>query len=348
MSRVSSHKRSAFTLVELLVVIAIIGILVGLLLPAVQAAREAARRMSCSNNLKQIGLAAQNYHDTFNSLPWNSDSGDQAAIANNLPMNHPANRWMQVSWLASILPFMEQQNLYNQINFNTEMSMGDPTNLAAAQTVVAGFLCPSSSAEQVLSGQVEGYRHNGGRTGARTDYVGNLGHIWSGWKDCAAVPDFPGPAAAPNIFVKGSNPGTPWVNGEMLNEQANCNGVFRYFGATNMASATDGTSNTILCFEEMHFRGGNSGQFDQRPNDTSSWFSPLAAVNTVRNPINNRNPAWLQGAGDRRCAGWSSNHPSGAHGARVDGSVRFVTQSIDNFVRYALGVRNDGLVFQEP
>lgn len=353
MVKINARQRGAFTLVELLVVIAIIGILVGLLLPAVQAAREAARRMSCSNNLKQIGLAAQNYHDTFNTLPWNSDSGDQAANAANAPMRHPQNRWMQFSWLTSIMPFIEQQNLYNQINFNTQMSMGDnvvgsPTNATLAQSVIDGYLCPSNSQPAQRTGQVEGYRHNGGRNGAGTDYVGNLGHIWGGWKDCGAVPEFAGPANNPNIFVRGTNPGTPWVNGEMYNEQANCNGTFKYFGSVKMSEVTDGTSNTILCFEEMHWRGGNGASFDYNFNDTSAWMSPLAAVNSVRNPINNRNRAWLQGAGDRRCAGWSSLHPAGAHGARVDGSVRFVSETIDHVVRYALGVRNDGLVVQEP
>ena len=161
--------------------------------------------MSCSNNLKQIGLAAQNYHDTFNTLPWNSDSGDQAANANNLPMRHPQNRWMQFSWLTSILPFIEQQNLYSQIDFNTQMSMATGVNVNLAQTVIDGYLCPSNDQPEIRTGQVEGYRHNGGRSGAGTDYVGNMGHIWGGWKDCGAVPDFPGPANSPNLFVRGSN-----------------------------------------------------------------------------------------------------------------------------------------------
>lgn len=337
-----NRSRSGFTLVELLVVIAIIGILVGLLLPAVQAAREAARRMQCSNNLKQLALAAHNYHDAYNTFPWNSDSGDQAGHPNNAAMNHPQNRWMQFSWLTSVLPFIEQNNLYDQINFNTAESMGHPTNVPFATTVVSTFLCPSNQQESMRQNQISGYRHSGGMTGAGTDYVGNLGHIWSGWKDCGAVPEFQGPANAPNIFVRGSNPGTPWVNGEMLNEQVNVNGMFKYFGSTRIAQASDGTSNTILVFEEMHWRGGNSGQFDMSPNDTSSWMSPIAAVNTVRNPINNKNPAWLQGAGDRRCAGWSSEHSGGAQAARADGSVGFYSQTIDNVTRYALGVRNDG------
>lgn len=347
MFRQRARQRRGFTLVELLVVIAIIGVLVGLLLPAVQAAREAARRMSCSNNLKQLGLAAHNYHDTHNTLPWNSDSGDQAAHGNNVPMRHPQNRWMQFSWLTMVLPFIEQQPLYDQISWNTAESMKHPANEPLARTVVSSFICPSNSQETLRDGQRTGYRHGGGITAAGTDYVGNMGHVWSGWKDCGAVPDFPGPPERPNIFVKGSNPGTPWVNGEMYNEQKNINGVFKYFGSVEMSQVRDGLSNTLLAFEEMHWRGGNdpNQQHDKRPNDVAAWMSPLAAINSVRNPINNTNPAWLQGAGDRRCAGWSSEHPGGAQAVLCDGSVRFVPETIDHVVRYSIGVRDDGLTY---
>ena len=120
-----------------------------------------------------------------------------------------------------VLPFVEQQPLYDQINWNTAMSMRDPINNQLAQTVVSTFLCPSNAQEAIRTGQFEGYKHNGGLTGAGTDYVGNMGHIWGGWKDCAEVPDFPGPPGMANLFVKGANPGTPWVNGDYLNEQVN-------------------------------------------------------------------------------------------------------------------------------
>lgn len=350
MFRQNRPQHGGFTLVELLVVIAIIGVLVGLLLPAVQAAREAARRMSCSNNLKQIGLASHNYHDVHNTLPWNSDSGDQAAHPNNIPMRHPQNRWMQFSWLTMVLPFIEQQPLYDQINWNTAESMKHPDNNPLARTVISSYLCPSNSqdAMRISPAQRAGYRHSGGTDAAGTDYVGNMGHIWGGWKDCGAVPEFPGPPDRPNIFVRGPNPGTPWVNGEMFNEQQKINGLFKYFGSVKMAQATDGLSNTVLAFEEMHWQGGNdpNQQHNKNYSDTSAWMSPLAAVNSVRNPINNKNKAWLQGTNDRRCAGWSSEHPGGAQAVFGDGSVRFVTENIDHVVRYSIGVRNDGLTYQ--
>ena len=126
-----SRARSAFTLVELLVVIAIIGVLVGLLLPAVQSAREAARRMSCQNNLKQVGLAMHNYHDTFNQLP----AGMSA---------HLTGGW---SWGVAILPFMEQGNVYDSINMN--FSPNDDSNAAVITTVIPTALCPSSPQPEV-------------------------------------------------------------------------------------------------------------------------------------------------------------------------------------------------------
>ena len=118
-------KRTGFTLVELLVVIAIIGILVALLLPAVQAAREAARRMSCGNNLKQYGVAIHNYHDTYKCLPpsgdWTAMPGDSQTLWNN----------PSLSWQARILPFAEQQAMYDQIKMNVSFSgnAGPPLNV---------------------------------------------------------------------------------------------------------------------------------------------------------------------------------------------------------------------------
>jgi len=129
MSRASN--RRAFTLIELLVVIAIIAVLIALLLPAVQAAREAARRMQCVNNLKQLGLSLHNYHSTINSLPW--DHGDGG--------------WNEWSSLTMLLPYMEQTPLYNAINFtynnNSANPCGNCVNSTVARTKLSAFLCPS-------------------------------------------------------------------------------------------------------------------------------------------------------------------------------------------------------------
>jgi prepilin-type N-terminal cleavage/methylation domain-containing protein len=144
--------RSAFTLIELLVVIAIIAILVGLLLPAVQKVREAANRIKCQNNLKQIGLALHNYHDSFGRFPPGKGP-DYRASRPGTPV-YP--RWSPHS---KLLPFVEQDNLYNSIDFTwppETPGMGNPVinfmpawqnpgrvNAAASRTVVPGFLCPS-------------------------------------------------------------------------------------------------------------------------------------------------------------------------------------------------------------
>jgi len=122
---VRRRRRPGFTLVELLVVIAIIGILVSLLLPAVQAARESARRMSCTNNLRQIGIATQNYHDTYGFLP-------PASTATNLAGS---------SGFAAILPFVEQSNTYSLYDFSR--GNGDPVNRAAVSQRIPTYLCPS-------------------------------------------------------------------------------------------------------------------------------------------------------------------------------------------------------------
>ncbi|VTU02228.1 General secretion pathway protein G-like protein OS=Blastopirellula marina DSM 3645 GN=DSM3645_22906 PE=4 SV=1: N_methyl_2: SBP_bac_10 [Gemmataceae bacterium] len=146
-------RRRGFTLIELLVVIAIIAILIGLLLPAVQKVREAASRIKCSNNLKQLGIAYHGYHDTIQQLPP-SVMGDKYA-----------------THFVLILPYIEQGNLYNKFNLNAEMTTGtNNTQLLAAESVVNTFLCPSvrgSGNAMTTLGPATDYAATGNREGSQ-------------------------------------------------------------------------------------------------------------------------------------------------------------------------------------
>lgn len=342
------HRKPGFTLIELLVVIAIIAILVALLLPAVQQAREAARRAQCKNNLKQLGVAMHNYHETHGQFPQNQDRFTNGPHA----MGNNHNALPQWSWIAMSLPFLDQAPMYDALNLDSDTTVNRNLNNQAGpnrnarRTVLSGLICPSNSMQALRGGQRNGgYRWNGSSTAGATDYVGNLGHIWGGWKDCGAVPD----NLIPNGLGNKGGAGTPWVNGERINEQDKVNGVFKYTGAYAIRDILDGTSNTIAAFENMHFRGGNGATFDQRPSNYGAWITPLGAVHTFRNPINNglSGTRYQQGANDLRCEAPSSQHPGGIHILLADGSTRFVNETMDHFTRYKLAVRNDGQVIGE-
>jgi prepilin-type N-terminal cleavage/methylation domain-containing protein/prepilin-type processing-associated H-X9-DG protein len=148
--------RRAFTLVELLVVIAVIGILVALLLPAVQAAREAARRMSCTSNLRQIGVALHNYHDAWGNFP---------PARNPWPLVH--------SPLARVLPYVEQENLQRLVDYKQPLSA--PANVTASQTLLKLYICPSDGQPRV-----------GTSLDGATNYVANVGSGTEGYGLIAA------------------------------------------------------------------------------------------------------------------------------------------------------------------
>ena len=172
-----SSRPNGFTLIELLVVIAIIAVLIALLLPAVQAAREAARRMQCGNNLKQLGLAIHQYHDAFNSFP-----PGQLLFVN----------WQDLSALISLLPFIEQQPLYAAFNLADVYpinGMGPvlpsyPPNTTAARVQVAGFLCPSDSSRLTNPEGHSNYCGNSGSTPESTEVL-----TWANGPFVAPPPD---------------------------------------------------------------------------------------------------------------------------------------------------------------
>lgn len=370
----TAQRKKGFTLVELLVVIAIIGILIALLLPAVQAAREAARRTQCLNNLKQIGVACHNYNDTLKSLPYNYD-----------PMDGQLGPY---SWIVGILPYCEQENLHNQVNFNlhtlgdqpfgnlsedevfpgikncTSVSTESDTYTIIREQTLNFLACPSNSLQNSQGARrsqhgswqhtvnVIGATGNDGvipQRGAGTDYVGNMGFIATNVQvDCDG---FTGNLHYCN-FVDGYlssqssifNPGTvqcPIVNPGDFRKLNNANGLFSFQGAMRLADIHDGTSNTILAFENMHWRGGfdppngsddnGNGQidevFDKNYNWNSCWMDPNSAIGSLRNPMNitdwNKYGAAAVPTGMVGCTSWSSNHPAGAQAVRADGSVDF-------------------------
>jgi hypothetical protein len=238
-----------------------------------------------------------------------------------------------------------------------------PNNVQLRRVVIPAYICPSNNQPQVRNEQNPGYScgncMGGWPQAAGTDYVGNMGHHWGGWRDCGALPEFASPAGT-RYFVRGSASQleTPWVNGEWDVDQPRLQGFFQYRGSIRLDDALDGLSNTILAYEDMHWQGFNVGagggsgrppQLVRTALGDSAWMSPLAAIGNLRNPLNNRTAAWYGDHGsDPRCHGWSSNHSGGAQAAKGDGSVRFYSASIDHLVRYSISTRANGETFQEP
>lgn len=359
MSRLHRSKRG-FTLVELLVVIAIIGILVALLLPAVQAAREAARRSQCNNNLKQIGLGCLNYADKHQeALPHNWDGGSTphriAPVFGTIAQTYGYVR--SFSWMVALLPYIEQQPLYEKINFNDiEGNIGivprDQQNYPLVfnqnlrQTVIKAFICPSNQQTAVRANQSDSYMNNRlSMLGAGTDYSGNLGHFY-----LAATSGLP--ALTPCNTPFPVHPDTPTIDPDDDRSIVKVNGCFNYRGGYRVADILDGTSNTILCYENMHWIGRNyftpphSVEFNldySRVNGNSSaWMSPYGAIGNMRYPLNNvrwnKQFTWMI-MNVQDCQTWGSNHPNGALAVRGDGSVTFYVNNMSDNVRYALSTR---------
>ena len=289
-------RRTAFTLVELLVVIAIIGILIALLLPAVQAAREAARRISCSNHLKQIGTALHSYHSGHGVLPF--------ATGYNIKITG--------TWVAFVLPYMEQQAVYDQFHFNVRMS--DPVNRPATTTLIDTFICPSDPAasQPIFTNRDALNPLMNPPESLGLWYPVSMGPTHN--DNCAFCPNkTPSPT---NYCCQGLNYGSK-LSASVSGDSSV--GMFgRYPVGRKFGDVTDGLSNTIAAGETL------PGQCVYNCAYCSNF--PVAGT-TI--PINTFEECTTAGDIHYRACGFKSLHPGGAQFLMGDASVHFFPEFID-------------------
>lgn len=350
-------KRKGFTLVELLVVIAIIGILVGLLLPAVQAAREAARKTQCSNNLRQIGLAAHNFESAHRAFPR---SGEHIVTYNG--KNYKTQDYYNS--LALLLPYIESGNVYNTINLKQRYNEGD--NLIAAQNglaagaVVSTFLCPTN--------------------GLRPEPRDSEGY---GCSDYAALPycgvsqnNIPGiaPGNYSSVLTANQYPARFYQEYSANDATVSPNKVVQLrpsvelaalgfnpmSGGAKIGATTDGLSNSIMIYEDvgrnesMDGAGGSPNNYldpiDGRGRRHWRWAEPDNSSGASKKINNNNFPF----GGPVDCP-WTAHdcgpnnemfsfHNGGAHATFGDGSSHFLSEGIDLKTFYSLSTRDNGEV----
>jgi len=331
-------RRRGFTLIELLVVIAIIAVLIALLLPAVQQAREAARRTQCKNNLKQMGLALHNYHDTYNGFP----NGNIASSVGG---------W-GLSWYMRILPYVDQAPVFNKLTFSGThpgwSCCGDASGQANGDVIrgvrFAFTVCPSSPLQDL--------RDSGGGPTEHPQYYGIMG----------AVDGLGGVAVAANRKANccgccGNQAGTGLITSS---------GMLVPLDSKKIRDVTDGTSNVIIVGESSDFiltaaggsktadvqgvhgmlmgspnlvniEGAVGGMFERQFNLTTIRYAPNA-------PAINNNASW-PGIDDNFGINkpLNSAHTGGVHVLLVDGTVRFISNNVDIGTLARLASRDDGL-----
>jgi len=315
-------RRGGFTLVELLVVIAIIGVLVALLLPAVQAAREAARRMQCTNNLKQLGLALHNFHDVNKVFP---------ASDIELPTSPSVSHKWKASWVPYILPYVEQQAIFQLYRFDRHWADAATNDHASGPTKqnIKSFLCPSAPARNTRPA-------NGGR--ANTDYAATTEREY------------------PNPFL------SAYEASAVMHGDSNFIGVLGHDVLLSvkpatirkanhrLASITDGTSNTFLVAE---CAGRNTywwmGKRQSKNVANGPWATPAARLQIGGcNPTNYNYPLSTANVAGPRAINCINHkeiyafHPSGANVCFADGSVHHLPLNLDLNIAYAMLTRERG------
>ncbi|MCH9656167.1 MAG: DUF1559 domain-containing protein [Planctomycetes bacterium] len=313
-------RKRGFTLIELLVVIAIIAILIALLLPAVQQAREAARRSTCKNNLKQVGLALHNYHDTHRVFPYATSNPGTCTITGTTITNH-------TGWLY-LLPFMDQANIYNQYNFSAATgSRNDVSgtlagggaiasgNAALGTNIIQTLICPSDNGGAVYAPASTAYG-TGVANSARTSYGFNVTNAHD--------------TGACNLWTLAGK-----TTRTMFGINSNC----------KIRDITDGTSNTVAVAETT---------LDVDDGECQSWaaashvglgtnFKSSRGINEYR-CCTWRSPPMAQFRAGR-LGEWGdpgSTHIGGMHVLLADGAVRFISENIDTTTRINLANISDG------
>jgi prepilin-type N-terminal cleavage/methylation domain-containing protein/prepilin-type processing-associated H-X9-DG protein len=318
-------RKPGFTLVELLVVIAIIGILVALLLPAVQSAREAARRMQCSNNLKQIGLAALNHENAqgyFPSCGWGwAWVGDP---------DRGFGKKQPGGWIYSSLPYCEQMTIYNMPKVGAPGSTArKAATTQMCRTPIASFNCPTRRPAKLFTVTYPGnpntaYNADNTDKHSRSCYAVNAGSIG-------------------NNSIMGSSDPALYERDDpsiMNVAAATCNGVSYYRSEVSIADISDGTTNTYYAGEKnidslQYLTGGdgadNTSMFQGHDWDVVRW------TNKDTMPVADR-------PGYQPFSPFGGPHSGGFIAVFCDGSVHKINYSIDADTHTRLGVRNDGLV----
>ncbi|QDT68838.1 Type II secretion system protein G precursor [Planctomycetes bacterium MalM25] len=344
MASSTPRHRLGFTLVELLVVIAIIGILVALLLPAVQAAREAARRSSCSNNMKNIGLAIHNYHGSRNQFPTSMGYPGVRGCENIDPVTQQRlgdcpEDLNGKGWIVDILPFLEEQPLYNQLELGFNDPSTDPRRMAFTAAVSNGRGMGRVEIRDAMATQLQILTCPSDDS---TIVEGDPQRYW--WENIpVAVTNYKGVIGDTAVLDNATDWNSPTFGSIDCHDTAICNGIFwrnNYLRPVSFRKVSDGTSKTFMVGEavtrlDLH----NVAYFSD-----GDWASCNMPLNQSPNDADLATYVFDEWYNVR---GFRSLHPGGAHFVLADASVRFVNEGIDHQAYRAYSTRNGDEVVNE-